>query len=423
MDERQIRSRLVRLYIITTALTLAVVFVATTLLSVREVRQKDREGFFVRFTAIAEKLQTEPSLRHSLLKEYEQENRMTFAATDSGLSLQYNSGDAPARSELLEKIRALALSEGLDITILPLTTQRRTSPIFQFQYDGKSYFGAASVIPIQNSFRTLVAAQEVNDGWNWRFGFYGIAYLISVLILSLVGIWLIDKALRPAMESRIRQTEFVAAASHELRSPLAVIQANAATVADMPDHSLAAAEAISAECARMSRLISDMLLLASADAKNWPVTLAPLEPDTLLLNVYEAYLPVCAKRGFRLELDLPEEPLPKIEGDAERLSQVLGILLDNAMNYSEAAAQKSITLAAQVQRERLFVNVIDHGAGIPDEQKPHIFDRFYRGDRSRKTKQHFGLGLAIAKELILLHNGRITVSATPGGGSTFTIIF
>ena len=347
---------------------------------------------------------------------------MTFAATDSGLSLQYNSGDAPARSELLEKIRALALSEGLDITILPLTTQRRTSPIFQFQYDGKSYFGAASVIPIQNSFRTLVAAQEVNDGWNWRFGFYGIAYLISVLILSLVGIWLIDKALRPAMESRIRQTEFVAAASHELRSPLAVIQANAATVADMPDHSLAAAEAISAECARMSRLISDMLLLASADAKNWPVTLAPLEPDTLLLNVYEAYLPVCAKRGFRLELDLPEEPLPKIEGDAERLSQVLGILLDNAMNYSEAAAQKSITLAAQVQRERLFVNVIDHGAGIPDEQKPHIFDRFYRGDRSRKTKQHFGLGLAIAKELILLHNGRITVSATPGGGSTFTII-
>lgn len=422
MDEDRLRTRLMRLYIATTALTLAVVFAAITLLSVREAQQKNRESFLALFTAIAENLQTEPSLRHSLLRGYEQENRMIFAVADAGRSMQYNGADTERREALLEKVRLRALEEGVDITAPPLTAQRRTSPVIRFQQGSETYLGAASVIPINKTFRTLVAAQVINTESNWRFAIYPFAYLTSLLMLSLVGIWLIDKALRPAVESRVRQTEFVAAASHELRSPLAVIQANAATVAKMPSHALTAAETISGECARMSRLISDMLLLASADAKNWPVTLATMEMDTLLLNVYEAFLPVCAKRGFRLNLTLPEEPLPKIQGDSQRLAQTLGILLENAMDYSESAERKFITLAVHLQKDRPVIRVVDHGPGVPDEQKPHIFDRFYKGDSSRKTKQHFGLGLAIAKELILLHNGSIAVWDTPGGGSTFTII-
>lgn len=422
MDEKRLRSRLVRLYISTTALTLAVVFTAITLLSIREARQKNKESFLAFFTATAEMLQTQTSLQHSLLRGYEQENQMVFAIADAGHSMQYNGGDTERRETLLEKVRLFALEAGVDITTVPLTAQRRTSPVFQFEHEGKTYLGAASVIPINKTFRAMVAAQMVNTEWNWRFVIYLFAYLASLLILSLIGIWLIDKALRPALESRMRQTEFVAAASHELRSPLAVIQANSATVASVPSHALKAAEAISGECERMSRLISDMLLLASTDAKNWPVTLAPMEADTLLLNLYESFLPVCAKRGFRINLTLPEDSLPKIRGDSQRLAQTLGILLENAMDYSESTQQKIITLTAHLWKERLVIRVVDHGSGIPDEKKPYIFDRFYKGDISRKTKQHFGLGLAIAKELILLHNGSIDVSDTPGGGSTFTII-
>lgn len=422
MDEKQLRRHLIRLYTITVALTLAVVFAVITLLSVRETRQKDREQFFVLFTAIAERLQTGPSLSHSQLREYERQNGMLFSITDSGALLSYNGDDSPERGRLLGVAEELARGEGLDINMLPLTSQRRTSSVFSFSFDGRSYFAAASVIPTVSSYRTLIAAQEISDEWSWSYALYVAAYLLSVFVLYLVGIRLIDRALRPAVESRTRQTEFIAAASHELRSPLAVIQANADTVAELPEHSREAARTITAECERMSRLISDMLLLASTDAKNWPVTLAPVELDTLLIDVYEAYAPVCRRRGFRLALSLPDEPMPTVEGDAQRLSQVLGILIDNAMNYGEDAENKEIALSVQPRKGRLCVRVTDHGAGIPDEQKPHIFERFYRGDSSRKTKQHFGLGLAIAKELVTLNNGSIAVADTAGGGSTFSIV-
>ena len=109
----------------------------------------------------------------------------------------------------------------------------------------------------------------------------------GVLLLGGIGARLIDRALLPAFESRKRQKQFVAAASHELRSPLAVIAANAALLPGR-DSGGNAAEVIERECARMSRLIGDLLLLASADADSWAVALEPLELDTLLLNLYES---------------------------------------------------------------------------------------------------------------------------------------
>ncbi len=422
MDETRLRSWLIRLYVATTAVILAAVFTFVTLLSLREAQQRDKENFFALFTAIAEKLQTEYTLRHSFLREYEQNYRLYINIADSGEASQYNSEDDATHLALFQKTTELAYNEGIDITAIPLTGQRRTSSVLPFRYSGKPYYGTVSVIPIKESFRTLIVVQRVDTGWQvWKYATYILGYLTSVLLLSLVGRKLIDRALRPAIESRRRQTEFIAAASHELRTPLTVIQANTATIAAMPERTAAAVETIANECSRMARLLSDMLLLASADAKNWPVTLAPMEADTMLLNVYEAYLPVCVKRGFRLELKLPEAPLPGIRGDAERLSQVLGILLDNALDYGETAHNKSIELSAYADKSKLIIDVIDHGMGISDDQKQHIFERFYRGDRARMAKRHFGLGLAIAKELITLHEGELAVLDTSGGGSTFRI--
>ncbi len=422
MDETKLRSWLIRLYVATTAIILAAVFTFVTLLSLREAQQRDKENFFVLFTAIAEKLQTEYTLRHSFLREYEQNYRLYINIADSGEDSQYNSEDDATHLALFERTTELAYNEGIDITAIPLTGQRRTSSVHPFRYNGSPYYGAASVIPMKESFRTLIVVQSVDTRWQvWKYATYAFGYLVSVLLLSLVGIKLIDRALRPAVESRRRQTEFIAAASHELRTPLTVIQANTATIASMPERTVAAVETIANECSRMARLISDMLLLASADAKSWPVTLAPMEIDTMLLNAYEAYLPVCAKRGFHLELKLPETPLPRIKGDAERLSQVLGILLDNALDYGENADNKTIGLSTYADKNKLIIDVIDHGIGISDDQKQQIFERFYRGDRARNAKRHFGLGLAIAKELIALHEGEITVLDTSGEGSTFRI--
>lgn len=422
MDEKRLRARMLRLYTITTALILAAVFAAVALLSVREARQSQKDTFLALFTAVAEGLQTDTTVSHSTLRKYEQNNRMLFLVEDAGNTLRYNSEDGTKRTQLLEKVIDLAKADGVDIAAVPLTAQRRTSPVYRIREGGAEHYGAVSVIPVGSTFRALVATKQADDPWlSWQTAVYGAGYLFSVLVLCLLGAKLIDRALRPAVESRARQTEFIAAASHELRSPLAVIRANAAFVTELPERAAQASATIDAECCRLSKLIGDMLLLASADAKNWPVTLAPLEPDTLLLNVYESYTPVCRKRGAQLVLTLPEEPLPPIKADAERLAQVLGILLDNAMHYSAAAQDKTVELRAHRDREQLVLEVVDHGAGIPQEQKLHIFERFYRGDTSHSDKQHFGLGLAIAKELIALHGGSILVDDTPCGGSTFVL--
>jgi signal transduction histidine kinase len=171
-------------------------------------------------------------------------------------------------------------------------------------------------------------------------------------------------------ESRKRQTQFIAAASHELRSPLAVIGANLAVLPQDARES-AAGIVIAKECGRMSRLVGDLLLLASADAGVWSVSMELLDVDTLLLDVYEANAPLYQKGGASLRLNLPEECLPKIKlrcgGGLERL---LGILLENALAYGVSAAGRSGELESRPCGKRVIPSgVADHGAGLTRERK------------------------------------------------------
>jgi len=248
------------------------------------------------------------------------------------------------------------------------------------------------------------------------------AYLLGVLLLGGVGVRLIDRALQPAVESRKRQTQFIAAASHELRSPLAVIGANLAVLPQDARES-AAGIVIAKECGRMSRLVGDLLLLASADAGVWSVSMELLDVDTLLLDVYEAYAPLYQKGGASLRLNLPEECLPKIKCDAGRLREVLGILLENALAYGVSQQGGAVELEAVRAGKRVSLRVADHGPGLTREQKTRVFERFYRADDSRKDKQHFGLGLSVAAELVRCVGGTIEVRDTPGGGCTFLVTF
>lgn len=105
--------------------------------------------------------------------------------------------------------------------------------------------------------------------------------------------------------------------------------------------------------------------------------------------------------------------------DKGRFTQVIGILIDNALNYSPI--NTTITLRPYVNKHWFYLSVIDHGEGIPDKNKGSIFERFYRADSSRNDISHFGLGLSVAKELICLHKGTIHVNNTPLGGSTFVL--
>ena len=244
-------------------------------------------------------------------------------------------------------------------------------------------------------------------------------WIVTLLCVSLVSRFLLKKALEPTERVMQSQKEFVASASHELKAPLAVIVANVENMQhEAQNEGLQGnLKVIDSECMRMSRLIKDMLLLASSDAEKWTPHTSEVNVDTLLISLYEAYEPRCMKKKIKLTLDLGEELFPVIMTDKERLFQLLSIYLDNALHYSPEG--KEIQIRVDVSLKELTFWIVDHGIGVEEKAKPFIFDRFYCADQSHTDKSHFGLGLSIAKELARMLQGKIGMEDTPGGGASF----
>lgn len=162
-----------------------------------------------------------------------------------------------------------------------------------------------------------------------------------------------------------------------------------------------------------------MLLLASSDAKTWTLHPSQVDVDHLLITLYETYEQACIHSGIQLNLELSDDNYPTMYTDQDRLLQILCILLDNAIQHAKDNTR--IEMRTAHTRQKIAFSIIDHGQGISDTDKPHIFDRFYSGDPSHADKSHFGLGLSIARELTRMLNGTIQVSDTVGGGATFTV--
>ncbi|MBR1743918.1 MAG: ATP-binding protein, partial [Lachnospiraceae bacterium] len=136
---------------------------------------------------------------------------------------------------------------------------------------------------------------------------------------------------------------------------------------------------------------------------------------------YEKYQPICREKKIRLQLNMPEDCFPIISSDRDRLCQIIEIFLDNAFTYSPG--DSSITLSGEIEKNIITISVIDHGLGITENNKERIFDRFHQCDKSHTKKDHFGLGLSIAKELAENMNAHIHLSDTKGGGCTFSLSF
>lgn len=237
--------------------------------------------------------------------------------------------------------------------------------------------------------------------------------------------------LKPLRENQEAQLRFFAAASHELRTPLSVMLASAecCEAADAEEQS-GFFRTIRTEGRRMNNLLSDMLTLAHTGANRFSIERAPAQLDTLCLNAYEAFESVCRSKNLSLSLRLPEDMPPRCLCDEERISQVLSILLHNAVSYTPEGGKIALSLECRegasspfrsLNNNCFFIVVSDTGPGISDTDKKHVFERFYRTEKSRSAKEHFGLGLSIAYEIINAHHGKITVGDNPGGGSVFTV--
>ncbi len=222
--------------------------------------------------------------------------------------------------------------------------------------------------------------------------------------------------------SQRSQREFVANVSHELKTPLTSIQGFAQAIIDgtarSPEAARQAAEIIAAEAARMHRLVVNLLDLARLDAGTADLRREPLDLVALLQGVLTHFQPQARQAQVRMVLEAPEDGL-SLRGDADRLAQVFTNLLDNALKHTPPGGE--VRVSAQRTADGIEVSVADTGSGIPPEVLPHIFERFYRGDKARSGGERAGLGLAIAREIVRAHGGDIIAHSTPGKGSIFMV--
>jgi len=243
------------------------------------------------------------------------------------------------------------------------------------------------------------------------------------LVLALVaGFFLAGRALRPISDAMDRQQAFVADASHELRTPLSLIRANAELLQRHPRKTVGASKGavddIISETDRLSTLVSQLLTLAKADAEATTFVFTEIALHDLVEDVGKQVGVLADRKG--LQLDVRLDGPARVRGDEVRLRELLLILLDNAIKFTDAAGTVALTLA--VDGGKAVVQVRDSGRGIPPDMLPHVFDRFYRADKARSREEGgAGLGLAIAKWIVEGHRGSIRVDSYPGMGTTVTV--
>jgi two-component system OmpR family sensor kinase len=216
------------------------------------------------------------------------------------------------------------------------------------------------------------------------------------------------------------QRRFLADVGHELRTPLTVIKGNVDLMRRMDCTDEESMEGIEEEVDRLTRLVGDLLLLAQAESGKLPLAHRTVELDTLLLDALHQ-MRVLA--GERIQLKLGEIDQVLVCGDPDRLKQVLVNLIGNAIQYTPAGGEVIVGLGKVQSQAHLTIS--DTGPGIPPEDIPHIFERFYRGEKSRTRskngKKGFGLGLSIAYWIVRNHGGQIEVAPREPHGTTFSV--
>nr|WP_216855673.1 ATP-binding protein [Paenibacillus qinlingensis] len=223
--------------------------------------------------------------------------------------------------------------------------------------------------------------------------------------------------------------DFVANVSHELRTPISMLQGYSEALLDdipsTPEERVELVQVIHDESLRMGRLVRDLLDLARMEAGHLELSFREVEVDSLVRRMHRKFAVLAKERGIALSVMLPEEPLILRRADEDRLEQVLTNLLDNAFRHTPAGANIALKAEACLSKDRpaIRIEIADEGQGIPAEDLPFIFERFYKADkaRTRGSSGGTGLGLAIVKNIIDSHHGTVTVQSTWGQGSTFTI--
>ena len=246
---------------------------------------------------------------------------------------------------------------------------------------------------------------------------------VALLIASAIGYYMAGRALVPLKEAYDKQKQFAADASHELRTPLAVVMASADLL--LADPSIEnpflrqVLEDLKSEVKKMTNLVSDLLMVARSDNNALKFKIQRLDLTEILKQVIRTMTPIAEKKDIRLG----GENLTKvmINADEQKIKQLAIILVDNAIKYTPEGGAVLVRLE-KFDANRAIFAVMDSGIGIAPEDLDKVFERFYRVDKARSREMGGnGLGLAIAAEIVKLHEGKISVASKLGEGTKFTV--
>ncbi|MGE6540269.1 sensor histidine kinase [Bacillus luti] len=306
--------------------------------------------------------------------------------------------------ENLEKFSPKKLGSLQDIEVQGLYFRT-----FAFQEDGKTI----------QIVRDITAEEEM---LNTLFLILVIGCSIGSLCAIGIGFFLAGRALVPIQNSWEKQQQFVSDASHELRTPLAVIQSKTDVLFQSPSATIEEKamdiSTISKECRRLSKLVSNLLLLARSDSNQIEMDKKTFGLDKLLEEIIEPYKEIASYQEKAMILKVERDI--SFMGDRERIHQMMVILLDNAMKYTNEGGH--IQIDCTQTSGSIRIQVKDDGIGVKEDDIPKLFDRFYQGDKARSTSEGAGLGLSIANWIVEKHYGKILVESKWGEGTCFEVI-
>jgi signal transduction histidine kinase len=247
--------------------------------------------------------------------------------------------------------------------------------------------------------------------------------ICGLLVVIAIGCWFVVRCLRKELDLAQQKTDFVSNVSHELKTPLTSIRMFSEMLAsgrvDDAEKRRSYADIITAETARLTRLINNVLDFARLERGEKKYNFEALDAADVVRTIVESYRPQLESRGFDLKLRLPTQPL-MVNADRDALSQVLVNLMSNAEKYSNGT--KQIEVDASRRDRSVEIEVIDRGTGVPPGCDEKIFEQFYRAHDSLSSGiQGSGLGLTLARQIARAHGGDVVFRRRDGGGSRFVV--
>ena len=285
------------------------------------------------------------------------------------------------------------------------------------EYIGNIYFNKYSYIYSNSKYLIIIDNSSIqNSLYNYLLISLSLFILLEVIVY-LISVILTSWIIKPVINSFEKQKEFIADASHELKTPLSVIMASSEALEDNPNE-VKWLNNIKSEANRMNILIKNLLELASLEKKETYI----LKEDDLSKVVYLAVLTFDAKAyESDIKLESKIDSNIKFNFDTYSINELVEILLDNALKHADK--KSTIVVSLKEQGNNIILSVTDTGDIIPKGEEEKIFERFYRLDKSRSRKENrYGLGLAIAKNIVINHKGKISAESV-GKVTTFKVLF